>query len=329
MMKGGVKMKNFIVSLFLIFGWSSSLVAQETVIPIPGVNCVYLPSTLVKPEIRARVTLDSENRGLVYAYFVRNQADSVENINTIIIEILGPSPVAWRSPTTGEWDGGLYESKKFFDWSEVSGGTEGQIKPGQTLSGFEFVAPGLPTIVRFWVQGFYPGWKNPWAPDQPIVFGGIKCETESDAEEAQGMEERGEIPHYSDPFYDSVQGKTVGPTAPPAIRTMEDLARFLGHVRDLKHEAARLGWIRPGGVVQALDQKLDALEAALRRGEGRTALNIGQALLNQVEGAACKEWSCPGQRPITSEGYALLRYNVEYVLEGVKRLMGGSRPSPP
>lgn len=136
-------------------------------------------------------------------------------------------------------------------------------------------------------------------------------------------------PPYSDPFYDSVQGKTVGPTAPPAIRTMEDLARFLGHVRDLKHEAASLGWIRPGGVVQALDQKLDALEAALRRGEGRTALNIGQALLNQVEGAACREWSCPGERPITSEGYALLRYNVEYVLEGVKRLMGGSRPGPP
>jgi hypothetical protein len=319
--------------LVLLGGWNFPLWAQETVIQIPGVNCVYLPSTLVKPEIRAKVTLDSENRGLVYAYSVRNQPDSVENILNIRIEVQVSAPAVLKSPARGEWMSGygphVPSDLHYISWGEVSGESEGQIRPGEALAGFEFVAPGLPTIVRFWVQGFYPGWKNPWAPDQPIVFGGIKCETESDAEEAEGMEERGEIPPYSDPFYDSVQGKTVGPTAPPAIQTMEDLARFLGHVRDLKHEAASLGWIRPGGVVQALDQKLDALEAALRRGEGRTALNIGQALLNQVEGAACKEWSCPGQRPITSEGYALLRYNVEYVLEGVKRLMGGSKPGPP
>ena len=81
-------MKNFIVSLLLIFGWNLSLVAQETVVPIPGVNCVYLPSTLVKPEIRARVTLDSQNRGLVYAYFVRNQPDSVENIDEITMVVI-------------------------------------------------------------------------------------------------------------------------------------------------------------------------------------------------------------------------------------------------
>jgi hypothetical protein len=184
--------------LVLLGGWNFPLWAQETVIQIPGVNCVYLPSTLVKPEIRAKVTLDSQNRGLVYAYFVRNQADSVENILNIRIEVQVSAPAVLKSPARGEWMSRygphVPSDLHYISWGEVSGESEGQIRPGEALAGFEFVAPGLPTIVRFWVQGFYPGWKNPWAPDQPIVFGGIHCETESDAEEAEGMEERGEIP---------------------------------------------------------------------------------------------------------------------------------------
>jgi hypothetical protein len=150
--------------------------------------------------------------------------------------------------------------------------------------------------------------------------GGIVCETESDSEEAELMMERGEIPPYADPFYDSVQGKTVGPTAPPTIQSREDLTQLLKKIRDLKHEAESLQWIHPGGVVNALDQKLDALESALQRGEKQTALNIGQALLNQLEGASCKEWSCPGNKPISSEGYALLKYNIEFLLEAIKRV---------
>ncbi|HLE09386.1 MAG TPA: hypothetical protein VI914_07135, partial [Thermodesulfobacteriota bacterium] len=104
-----------------------------------------------------------------------------------------------------------------------------------------------------------------------------------------------------------------GPTAPPLdFKPLE----FLNYIISLKHEAFTLGWIKNAGIENSLDKKLDSARKSLERGSATSAKNILSAFINEVEAQGCATYNdCPAGKHLTPEAWALLKYNIEYLLE--------------
>ncbi|MDZ7262124.1 MAG: hypothetical protein ONB05_08475, partial [candidate division KSB1 bacterium] len=67
------------------------------------------------------------------------------------------------------------------------------------------------------------------------------------------------------------------------------------------------GWIDNQGIANSLDAKLDNAKKQLEKGKTKTAINVLQAFVNEVEAQKDKH--------LTSEAYALLKYNAEYLIK--------------
>jgi hypothetical protein len=106
----------------------------------------------------------------------------------------------------------------------------------------------------------------------------------------------------------SYKAKTIGPTAPPAVF---NATTFLDYIINLKHQAASLGWISNSGIVNSLDVKLDNAKKKLSQGDNSTAKNILNAFINDVEAQVGKH--------LTSEAYALLKYNALYLIDNMTK----------
>ena len=99
-------------------------------------------------------------------------------------------------------------------------------------------------------------------------------------------------------------GWTIGPTAPP-INFIPSV--WIDTLISYKHQSRTLGWISNEGIMNSLDQKLENAKQQLQKGNTKSASNIIQAFINEVEAQNGKH--------LTSEAYALLKYNAEYLLE--------------
>jgi hypothetical protein len=100
-----------------------------------------------------------------------------------------------------------------------------------------------------------------------------------------------------------VQGSTIGPKDPPSPFVS---LGFLDTIISYKHQAFSLGWIDNQGIVNSLDAKLDNAKKHLEKGKTTPAINVLQAFVNEVEAQKDKH--------VTSEAYALLKYNAEYLI---------------
>lgn len=70
------------------------------------------------------------------------------------------------------------------------------------------------------------------------------------------------------------------------------------------------GWIDNRGIANSLDKKLENAKKQLEKGKTNTAVSILNAFVNEVEAQKDKH--------LTSEAYALLKYNAEYLLTKLK-----------
>ncbi|MFH0988579.1 MAG: hypothetical protein V1799_01015 [bacterium] len=108
-----------------------------------------------------------------------------------------------------------------------------------------------------------------------------------------------------DIYDNSVKGKTIGPVDPSSqfipINWIDTLITY-------KHQAIELDWILNKGITTSLDQKLENARQQLQKGNTKTARNILEAFVNEVEALNKQE------NQITSEAYALLKYNAEYLI---------------
>jgi hypothetical protein len=106
--------------------------------------------------------------------------------------------------------------------------------------------------------------------------------------------------------------KTVGPTAPPKDFVAVE---FLNYLISLLHDSRQQGWITGDGAHKSLLAKLSNAKRKLEAGQNHVAKNMLNALLNEVQATSCQQFSCPGNKPLTSEAYALLYFNGQYLWE--------------
>ncbi|MBI4823995.1 MAG: hypothetical protein HY805_07195 [Nitrospirae bacterium] len=180
------------------------------------------------------------------------------------------------------------------------GSEEVLISPGNSVEGFGIVSYGLPGVRDVLIEPDYIA-----SSEEEIIS-------------ATGVSENEYIENtwnVLDRFYKSISfsTKTLGPTAPPL--DFNPLS-FLDYIIGMKHEASTLGWITNKGIEMSLDAKLEAAKKKLEQGQNSTAKNILNALINEIEAQGCETYEgCPKGKHLLPEAYALLKYNVLYLIE--------------
>jgi hypothetical protein len=197
---------------------------------------------------------------------------------------------------------GLFSPPNWVSGPDVFGqagwgaGDKGILLPGQSLGGFQMTSHGIPSIRDFRVE--------------PELIPPSAGDTEEPPLAPTPEESRAKIKEIEDKV--AFKGKTLSPTAPPANFVALD---FLNYLIDLKHQAGTLGWITNPGVQDSLDVKLDQVAKKLQAGDTKTAANVLNAFLNEVDAQGCPKYDgCPAGKHLLPEAWALLKFNAEYLL---------------
>ncbi|MGH2569298.1 MAG: hypothetical protein ACRDGA_13250 [Bacteroidota bacterium] len=258
------------------------------------ITTIFEPSTKVNPSITTKVEHVGDT--LLYRYAISNGADSKQNLFAFEIEyqaeVIDASVNRWRS---GKMFDGKVENNRWIQfeagrwrWSGDQG-----LQPTWHKDGFALKSKSVPGIVKVYFQGNAGEFSAP--------FGGPSFELDQQIAQLQIFPAN------------RVIRKTVGPVLPPT--PFVPLA-FLDTLISYKHQAFDLGWIKNRGIIQSLNAKLENARAQLRRNNKTAARNILQSFVNEVEAL----WKEENQRrdpqgvQITSEAYALLKFNAEYLL---------------
>jgi hypothetical protein len=154
------------------------------------------------------------------------------------------------------------------------------VKPRSSRNGFEFRAQSLPSIVTYYAEGEHPipEFEEGMAPDS--------------------------IPGYDlTPYGPGIVGKTVGPMVPPEPF---DALAFLDTLLSYTTQSKTLGWIRDQTTADKYLGYFSAVKLGLSDSNFTSARNTLKQVLHDVDVASTSA--------LTSEAYALLRFNTEYLV---------------
>jgi hypothetical protein len=244
-----------------------------------------------KIQVQLMSTVNKNLSGLFeYGYKVISLPSSEQDIWNFLVVFNCPKDSIIRAYAVLDWWGpDIPVDVEPPYWVSWTGPGSAKVKPGRSKDGFRFETSILPGITDFYAEGHHdaPNFPEGMAPDS--------------------------IPGYDDltPYGPGIVGKTVGPVLPP---TPFVALAFLDTLISYKHQAFALGWIKNQGIVQSLNAKLDNAKAQLNRNNKTAARNTLQAFLNEVEALWKGEEHPYGGKQITSEAYALLKFNAEYLV---------------
>jgi hypothetical protein len=288
--------KQIFVYISIILGLPSNAFSQDTL------NILYYPSAKDFIEtVHASASLKGDS--LIYSFLVENSTSSPQAIYSFHIGISSlvrnaSVPTGWRV-RIGE---GVQAIPRVMWWSSDS---IHNVLPGMVLGGFSFTSRGLPSIRNYYAKAFVL---------PPIV------DVEPDSIVGGGR------------FLDSRKiGKTLAPVDPPNPFIPLD---FLDTLISYKHQAVTLGWLKDrredqkdeddeekeDGIVAKLDKRLGKARAELLKGDSIKARKELEKFVKKVEklykeSDKEEDKNKPEKVVITSEGFALLKYNAEYLID--------------
>lgn len=295
-----------LVAILLIAGWLSPALGASVPAPLRGVG------------VAARTAQNPATGIFTYHYRVMNPKANQGQISLIELDITrnpgevslsqqglsnGPRysqstsddafvrtpmvPVGVTGP--GGWLYGLgfdsASNRGFVLWG--SSDEAYRIAPGAWSTGFQLDSHGLPGLRQIEVL------PDLNVDDLPDEF--------SEPEKVRSLKESL-----------TFRAMTVGPKAPPDNFVALE---FLNYLISLLHDSRQQGWIKVDGVHQSLLAKLINAKRKLESGETAAAKHLLNAFLNEVHAVSCSGFTCPGNKPLTSEAYALLFFNGQFLQE--------------
>ena len=157
---------------------------------------------------------------------------------------------------------------------------------GASAIGFGFVQADLPAIVTFLA----------WGDVEPPSF------PEGEAPECEN----------TDIIQNSFKGKSVGPKPPPATFVPVE---FLNYLITLVHDSRQQGWVREAKEQQHLVRMLLKAKRHLEASDPGKARSALKEFLQRVKEEGCRGFDCPKHKALTSEAYALLFFNGQFLWE--------------
>lgn len=259
-----------------------SYIEVDTIITV-----IWEPPTKVEPTISCFVEpcQESDRR---FSYRVTNGVGSRQKVMSLLVEFgQGTQP---RSQSENGWlnrqvyEPGAEQLANRWGWMAAGQGAS-PLSPGDSLSGFNLISSGLPGIGLAYMDGVrtqiteFPG-------------GGPRGNTGSQLQRLKTFPKS------------YVARTTIVPVTPSDL--FVPLA-FLDTLISYKHQAFELGWIKEEGIVTSLDAKLEAARPQIIN-DRPSAKNILESFVNELDAL-----NTQGDQ-ITSEAYALLKFNAQYLI---------------
>ncbi len=246
---------------------------------------IFVPSTKVEPKISAELLEELDARSFHYSYTIANSSTSEQRI--LYFELLCAAAVDSITGPSKEWRIDIRDNN-IVHWGHTMASPDGLETPSSGIArdssvrGFVLVSAGLPAVTSAYFTG----------KTQVLMF---------------PDEPPGEIEQLLEPLVrfpgNTVLRKTIGPSKSsdgPAAPLLDTLISY-------KHQALALGWMDSTGLVNSLDQRLENAKAKLVSGDSVAARNILEAFVHEVEAQNGKH--------LTSEAYALLKFNAQYLID--------------
>jgi len=266
---------------WVIFGWNGSQYAYMQEIQTPGYQ--YLPTDGVVVEVSSKLSITGEE--FVYNYTLSNDYQSKQRINAIYLkDALNVSN--YKVPQN--WKAQVSGSTHGISWYVFDNNKPSMIYPGNNLSGFGYDAGGLPSINHYYIQGYQPG---------PYLHG--------DYAPPFSIEE-----FRNNKLNNSVSGMTIIPKDPPDPFIP---LNFLDTLINYNQHSFQLDWIANQATADKYDSLLNTAKTLLEGNHIPWVDSTLHTVLEQVDEDSTSN--------LTSEAYALLRYNTEYLLDNLPEII--------
>ncbi len=267
----------------------------------------YEPPTKIDPIIQSFVSITVDGKYL-YRYKITNGTHAQQNLNefslhydsTVWVESRTPE-TSWRNYTLRMRDySDLHQPERVSTW--VWRGDQG-LEATWYIDSCIIASEGLPTTTDSYCQ----------AKRRILVW-------PADQKDPSNINISARLLHLEVYPNANVLRKTIGPKPPPNPFV---LLPFLDTLLSYTRQSAQLGWLginrdddcdddeRPDdGVVRNIENRLQKARRELVRGDSVKARRELEKLVRKVDRLQRR-----GERVMTSEAYALLKYNTEYLIE--------------
>ncbi len=259
---------------YVSYGWNGSKYGLWNNTVQVGLN-QFLPANRLSGSVNCIINKDPNSDSLIYSYSVSSQNISKQRIGDFYLEKMTESKKIF-SPERWWVVGGFDSSGINWTsfWSQIS------VHPGATVSGFLVKSLIIPAIIQYHLRGEV----------QTVAFGPDL-----------------DIYNYSDIANDirtnSITGYTIAPVDTPSPFVP---LNFLDTLLNFEQQSLNLGWIRNQSTANKYTTYFDTAISQLQQNNIAGARNTLNNVLNNV--------NLDSSSNLTSEAYALIRYNTEYLL---------------
>ena len=279
---------------YVTYGWNGYKYGfWQDIKQLPGYE--FLPANRIK--LITGCVVSVEGGEFKYSYVFKSDIKSKQLINQIYIENVD----SIETTAFGPWAGGFSWILDSYYWSPLSLNRNEMIKAGEEKHGFGFLSFRLPAIKNVYAQGLAP-------------LGDVASDARTDDKIITDVETN------------SYETKTIGPGY---FDDQSNLGSFLDTLISYTHQCATLGWLRDeerkkgkgynryeAGVVEILTHMLNSARLSLVKNDSVMSRQELELFVKEIEQLYTENKHAERERPlITSEGYALLKYNAEYLTD--------------
>ncbi len=270
---------------------------------------IFIPTTKINPSVKSSISRDVLNNTLNYHYKISNSSKSQQAIEFFILEI--SKNIFYTNVTTNGWFWGREGRLNGCSWADTI-----FLAPGTEKDGFIIKSDNLPGIGNAYFQEQLPFY------------------TYSEEESSYYLEKT--LDSLSDFPLNFVQRKTLVP-----VNLALNIATnyFLDTLKSYIRQAYSLKWIadkkeddkekdnkekeKDSGIVKELMKYLDKAREQLSKNKIKEAKKQLKEFVEKVEenyheNDKDEEKEKLEHGYLTSEAYALLKYNAEYLIEQIK-----------
>jgi len=250
---------------------------------------IFEPSTKIDPYVSAKVVKLLDSNYYAYQYDITNGDSSLQRLYNFYIEVF--STISEISVPDESWHSGFFSYLPIFHWYN-SKGEAGLAHPldgiasDSTERGFSYMSFGLPAIIQAYLAG-----------NETIT---LSFPNEPPVEVSELLKPLRKFPN------NTVIKNTIGPKD---IDTPFIALNFLDTLLNYNQRSFELGWITNQTTADKYDSLFTQAKTLL---EGNHIPWVDSTLHTVL--AEVNEDSSGN---ITSEAYALLRYNTEYLIENL------------
>ncbi len=261
-----------------VWSWNGSEYGKWINTPLAPPTELY-PANNFVPYISCSINQQTDT--LTYSYDVQNDVQSKQRINLfwVVADVDGNK---LKKVTPAHWVGSGY-ANHLEGWGAPTLNDGYLIWPGEAVGGFKFITTSLPTIVSYATQAY-----------------NVAPSTDSmSSSEALAIYELNRTENM-------VWGKTIGP------RELDDTLNtkgFLDSLLNYNQKSYELGWIENQTTTSKYDSLYTRAKYLLVNNHIPYVESTLQSILQELDNDTLSN--------ITSEAYAFLKFNTEYLLDNL------------